>query len=69
MATLRVLRQRARLTQHQLARRAGLRQSTVSVLELGKVPDPRISTVRRLARGLRMPVPVVLRAFPEGLRD
>ncbi len=52
---LRTARQRAGLTQEQLARLAGLRQSFVSKLETGGV-DPRLSDAQELARVLRMDV-------------
>jgi predicted transcriptional regulator len=52
---LRTARKRAGLTQEQLARRAGLRQSFVSRLESGDT-DPRLSAVQVLARVLRMDV-------------
>lgn len=65
MASLRALRKRARLSQVELAEKSGMRQTTISALELGKVPDPRISTVRRLARALRQPMPVVAAVFPD----
>ena len=31
-----------------------MKQTTISLLERGKVPDPRLSTVTLLARGLRI---------------
>ena len=49
---LRELRQAAGLTQQALAMKAGLSISAVVQIENGTIPDPRISTVRALARGL-----------------
>jgi transcriptional regulator with XRE-family HTH domain len=63
MPTLQQLRQRARLTQVQLADKTHLEQPTISALELGKVPNPRMQTLARLARGLGVELPVVFRAL------
>jgi transcriptional regulator with XRE-family HTH domain len=49
---LRLARERAGLTQQQLAVAAGLSVSIVSQIEQGKTPDPRVSTVTSLARAL-----------------
>lgn len=51
LVRLRQVRQRALLTQEQLAQRAGVAKSTVNRLEQG-LQDARISTVRRLADAL-----------------
>lgn len=51
LARLRRLRERALLTQEQLAQRAGVAKSTVNRLEQGK-QEAQISTVRRLAEAL-----------------
>lgn len=48
---LREVRERELLTQEELAQRAGMTQTTISALELGK-QEARISTVRRLAAAL-----------------
>ena len=50
------LRQRKRLTQAQLARRAGLSVAVVQSLEQGVRADPRLSTVLKLAAALGLPV-------------
>ena len=50
------LRQRQRLTQAQLARRAGLSVAIVQALEQGVRADPRLSTVVKLAAALGLPV-------------
>lgn len=48
---LRALREKKGLTQEQLARAAGVRQSIVSKIERGVI-DPRFSTMQALARAL-----------------
>ncbi|MFC7614518.1 helix-turn-helix transcriptional regulator [Actinokineospora soli] len=48
-ALVRLLRQRAELTQEDLAERAGLGVRTIRGLETGERADPRVATVRRLA--------------------
>ena len=54
--TFRQLREQAGITQAQLAKLSGVEQTTVSQLELGKVRDPRWSTISALA--------IVLNASP-----
>ena len=51
MPRLKMLRQRAFLTQRELAQRAGLSEVTVNRLEQGK-QTARISTIRKLASAL-----------------
>jgi tetratricopeptide (TPR) repeat protein/transcriptional regulator with XRE-family HTH domain len=53
-SALRVLRERARLTQEQLAERAGLSTNAISALERGARRRPYPSTVRALAEALRL---------------
>lgn len=50
--TLRDLRRRKKLSQKALAAAAGCEQTTISQIELGKVRDPRYSTVVAIARVL-----------------
>lgn len=50
--TLKQARTRCHLTQVALAEKTGLDQTTISKLELGKVPNPGIDTVLRLASAL-----------------
>jgi transcriptional regulator with XRE-family HTH domain len=49
---LKELRAAAGLTQQALAVKAGLSVSAVIHIEAGRIPDPRISTLKRLARAL-----------------
>jgi transcriptional regulator with XRE-family HTH domain len=50
----RELRQQRGLSQEALAAEAGVQQVTISQIELGKVRDPRWSTVIRLATALEV---------------
>lgn len=54
-AKLKWWRRRRGLTQAALARRAKLRQATISNIERGRI-IPRVSTLQRLARVLRVPL-------------
>jgi transcriptional regulator with XRE-family HTH domain len=63
MPSLRRLRELRRLTQDELSVRSGLQQTTISQLERGKVPDPRLSTLTRLSTGLRSSLPAVVSAL------
>lgn len=56
---IREARKRAGLTQEQLASRAGITQSHLSRLELGKYV-PTLATLERLARALRIPLSALL---------
>ncbi|HEX5270530.1 MAG TPA: helix-turn-helix transcriptional regulator, partial [Gemmataceae bacterium] len=49
---LKQLRMAAGLTQQALAMRAGLSISAVVQIELGRIPDPRGSTLKALARAI-----------------
>jgi transcriptional regulator with XRE-family HTH domain len=49
---LKTLRERAELTQQDLAVKAGLSVAVVSQIEQGKIADPRLSTLRALAEAL-----------------
>jgi transcriptional regulator with XRE-family HTH domain len=59
----RQLRERAGLTQYRLAKNTGVEQTTISQLELGKVRDPRWSTISALAEALDTTPGVVARAI------
>lgn len=48
----RQLRERVGMTQYRLAQVSGVEQTTISQLELGKVRDPRWSTISALASAL-----------------
>ena len=48
----RQLRQHARISQYRLAQVSGVEQTTISQIELGKVRDPRWSTISALAAAL-----------------
>jgi len=50
--TFRQLREQAGLTQYRLAKDSGVEQTTISQIELGKVRDPRWSTIAALASAL-----------------
>lgn len=52
-ANLRELRDERGLTQEELAERSGVQAGEISRIEAGK-RDPRVSTVLRLAKGLRV---------------
>ena len=56
---IREARKRAGLTQEQLAAKAGITQSHLSRLELGKYV-PTLATLERLARALRIPLSELL---------
>ncbi len=49
---LRVERRRAALTQEELAKRAGVGVATIARIEGGKMDEPRVSTLRKLAKAL-----------------
>jgi transcriptional regulator with XRE-family HTH domain len=50
--TFRELLREAGMTGYRLAKRSGVEQTTISQLELGKVRDPRWSTIHALAVAL-----------------
>jgi transcriptional regulator with XRE-family HTH domain len=52
-ANLRAARERLGLTQEQVAQRSGVHATEVSRIEAGK-RDPQVSTVRRLARAVKV---------------
>lgn len=51
---LRDLRAARRLTQEQLAREAGIRQPALARLEAGRIANPTLATLERLAAALRV---------------
>jgi transcriptional regulator with XRE-family HTH domain len=50
--TVREARQRKKMTQDDLAKASGLDQTTISDLETGRNTNPRLDTIRRLAKAL-----------------
>jgi transcriptional regulator with XRE-family HTH domain len=60
--TLKAMREAAALTQEEVAARASMRQSAVSALENGRVPNPTMTTVENLARAYSQPVEAVIAA-------
>jgi transcriptional regulator with XRE-family HTH domain len=59
----RQLREHAGLTQYRLAQVSGVEQTTISQIELGKVRDPRWSTLSALATALNATPIVVAKAI------
>jgi transcriptional regulator with XRE-family HTH domain len=59
----RQLRERAGITQYRLAKVTGVEQTTISQLELGKVRDPRWSTISALAEALGTTPAIVAKAI------
>ena len=55
-ATIIQLRKRRGWTQPVLARKAGLAEVTVARIECGMLLDPRVSTVKKIAKALKVPV-------------
>jgi transcriptional regulator with XRE-family HTH domain len=49
------------LTQEELARRSNLSLNLVNRVERGQIQDPHISTLRALAKGLSMPVEMLVK--------
>jgi transcriptional regulator with XRE-family HTH domain len=63
--TFRELLQQSGLTGYRLAKLSGVEQTTISQLELGKVRDPRWSTLEALALGLNTTPGLVAKAIAE----
>jgi transcriptional regulator with XRE-family HTH domain len=63
---LKALRTGAGLTQQQLAFDSGLSISVVAHIESGRIPDPRISTLKALARALGVGVAALVEDEDEG---
>jgi transcriptional regulator with XRE-family HTH domain len=66
---LRELREANKLSQLDAADRGGIEQTTVSQLELGKVRDPRHSTLKALALAYGCSVQDVATALEHTLRE
>ncbi len=67
--TLRAMRESLALTQEQAASKTGLSQPAISALELGRVPNPGIETVAKLATAYGAPVDVVIDALRETVAE
>ncbi len=65
MLRLREIRERRGLSLRQLAAKSGVGVATLARLEAGEY-DPRLSTLRRLAKALRVSVPALLREGKRG---
>jgi transcriptional regulator with XRE-family HTH domain len=65
LTRLRELRERAFLTQRELAAKSGIAQATVNRIELGR-QEARIGTARKLARGLGVEPQALVDAAAEG---
>jgi transcriptional regulator with XRE-family HTH domain len=50
--TLRRYRRRAGFTQEELAQEAGVGIATIARIEIGEIKEPRVSTLRKLAKAL-----------------
>jgi transcriptional regulator with XRE-family HTH domain len=59
-AIIRQLRERANLTQQELARRAKVARSYVALMETGHKKNPSLAILKRLARALGVPVTELL---------
>lgn len=59
----RQLREQAQITQYRLAKLSGVEQTTISQIELGKVRDPRWSTIAALATALNATPGTVAKAI------
>jgi transcriptional regulator with XRE-family HTH domain len=63
------LREKAGLSQQEVATKAGLSWSLVAQIEQGKKSDVRVSTLLGLARALGVDAGVMLAAFAEGFAN
>ena len=59
-AVIRQLRERKNLTQEELAKKAGITRSHLSLLEAGHRRNPSLDVLKRLARALGVPVTELL---------
>lgn len=57
---LKALREKAGLTQQDLALRAETNAGVIAAIEQGKTPDPRISTIRDIAKALGVSIDVLV---------
>ena len=63
--TLRQMREASGLTQEQAAERAKMSQPAISAIELGRVPNPGIETVAKLAEVYGQTLEAVIAAIRE----
>ena len=68
-ARLRRLRQKARLTQQQLATAAGLAITSLAQIERGAGGDPRLSTLLALAGTLGVDPAVLVKGLPAAAKE
>lgn len=61
--TLREMREAAGLTQEQAAGKVEMSQAAISAIELGRVANPGIETVSRIAKAYGQPFEVVVDAI------
>lgn len=67
--TLRELRESKKLSQAEVAERCDCDQTTIGKLEQGKVPDPRHSTLSKLAGVYGVRLQVVVQALGESIAE
>ncbi len=60
-ANIRARRKKVHLSQDALSKRAGFALHTLTKIEIGATPDPRLSTVKRLAAALHTTVDALTR--------
>jgi transcriptional regulator with XRE-family HTH domain len=59
---VRAARERAHITQAELARRVGVSRAAIAELEAGRIQQPRAAVFARLSRALGIPVALLLAA-------
>lgn len=67
--TLREMREAAGLTQEACEARSGLRQSQISALEKGRVKNPTMDTLGKLAAAYDRPIDEVIAAVRETVAE
>jgi len=58
---IKATREKLGWSQSELARRSGVKQGSISDIESGKTRHPRIDTVIKLARAMKVPVEKLMR--------
>lgn len=69
MTRLAELRNAARLSQQELARRSGVKQGVISMIESGETKYPRLDTAAKLARALNCTVDELIGTDGDGLKE